>query len=118
MKELSWPQRGRLWLRIGLRLLLWCAVLWAAVRLGPPLVSLFAPFLLAFFVAWGLSPLVRWLYKRFHLPRQVSTLGLLILVFAALGALVWALVGAAAGGTVLPRGWLCCPVPSKLPWKL
>lgn len=97
MKELSWPDRGRLWLRIGLRLLLWCAGLWAAVRLGPPLVSLFAPFLLAFFVALALSPLVRWLYKRFRLPRPAAALCLLALVFVALGALVWALVGAAAG---------------------
>lgn len=97
MKELSWPERGRLWLRIGLRLFLWCAVLWAAIRLGPSLVSLFAPFLLAFFVAWGLSPLVRWLHKRFHLPRSVSTLALLVLVFLALGWLLWALVSAAVG---------------------
>lgn len=97
MKELSWRERGRLWLRLGLRLVLWCIGLWAAVRLGPPLVSLFAPFLLAFFVAWGLSPLVRWLYTRLRLPRQASTLGLLLLVFLALGALVWALVSAAVG---------------------
>jgi len=97
MKELSWHDRGRLWLRIGLRLLLWCLGLWAAVRLGPPLVSLFAPFLLAFFVAWALSPLVRWLYQRFRLPRRVSALALLLLVFLALGALVWALVSAAVG---------------------
>ena len=97
MKELSWRDRGRLWLRIGLRLLLWCAGIWAAVRLGPPLVSLFAPFLLAFFVAWGLSPLIRWLHRRLRLPRTVAVLGLLTLVFVALGALVWALVAAAAG---------------------
>lgn len=97
MKELSWRERGRLWLRLGLRLVLWCIGLWAVVRLGPPLVSLFAPFLLAFFVAWGLSPLVRWLYTRLRLPRRVSTLGLLLLVFVALGALVWALVSAAVG---------------------
>lgn len=96
MKELSWPERGRLWLRIGLRLLLWCALLWAAVRLGPSLVSLFAPFLLAFFVAWGLSPLVRWLHERLRLPRTVSTLALLLLVFVGLGALIWGLVSAAA----------------------
>ena len=95
MKELSWPDRGRLWLRLGLRLILWCVGLWAVVRLGPPLVSLFAPFLLAFFVAWGLSPMVRWLYTRLHLPRRFSVLGLLTLVFVALGALVWALVSAA-----------------------
>ena len=97
MKELSWRDRGRLWLRIGLRLLLWCAGIWAAVRLGPPLVSLFAPFLLAFFVAWGLSPLIRWLHRRLRLPRTVAVLGLLTLVFVALGALVWALLAAAAG---------------------
>lgn len=97
MKELSWRERGQLWLRLGLRLLLWIIGLWALVRLGPPLVSLFAPFLLAFFVAWGLSPLVRWLYAKFRLPRRASTLGLLLLVFVALGALVWALVSAAAG---------------------
>lgn len=97
MKELSWPQRGRLWLRIGLRLLLWILGLWAILRFGPPLVSLFAPFLLAFFVAWALSSPVRWLYTRLHLSRRLSALGLLVLVFAALGALVWALVGAAVG---------------------
>ena len=97
MKELSWPDRGRLWLRIGLRLLLWCAGLWALIRLGPPLFSLFAPFILAFLVAWALSPLVRWLYQRFHLPRAASTLGLLALVFLALGGLVWGLVSAAVG---------------------
>ena len=83
MKELSWRDRGRLWLRIGLRLLLWCAGIWAAVRLGPPLVSLFAPFLLAFFVAWGLSPLIRWLHRQLRLPRTVAVLGLLTLVFGA-----------------------------------
>ena len=106
MKELSWPDRGRLWLRIGLRLLLWCAGLWAVIRLGPPLISLFSPFLLAFFVAWALSPLVHWLYKRFQLPRAVSTLGLLILVFVALGALIWGLVSAAVGEiAALAMGW-------------
>lgn len=97
MKELSWQERGQLWLRLGLRLFLWCVGLLAAVRLGPSLVSLFAPFLLAFFVAWGLSPMVRWLYTRFRLPRQASALGLLLLVFVALGALIWTLVSAAAG---------------------
>lgn len=97
MNELSWPQRGQLWLRLGLRLLLWCLGLWAAVRLGPPLISLFAPFFLAFFMAWALSPAVRWLYTRFHLPRRASALGLLLLVFLALGGLIWALVSAAVG---------------------
>ena len=97
MKELSWQERGRLWLRLGLRLILWAGSLWLLVRLGPPLVSLFAPFLLAFFVAWGLSPVVRWLHKKLALPRQAATLGLLLLVFLALGGLIWWLAVAAAG---------------------
>lgn len=97
MKELSWQERGRLWLRLGLRLILWAGSLWLLVRLGPPLMSLFAPFLLAFFVAWGLSPVVRWLHKKLALPRQAATLGLLLLVFLALGGLIWWLAVAAAG---------------------
>lgn len=97
MQELSWPERGRLWLRLGLRLLFWILGLWALVRLGPPLWSLFSPFLLAFLAAWALSPAIRWLHSRFRLPRQASTLALLFLVFAALGGILWALVNAAVG---------------------
>lgn len=97
MTELSWPERGRLWLRLGLRLLFWLLALWALVRLLPPLWTLFSPFLLAFLAAWGLSPAIRWLHARFRLPRQASTLALLFLVFAALGGLFWALVSAAVG---------------------
>lgn len=97
MNELSWRARGQLWLRLGLRLLLWFLGLWALVRLGPPLVSLFAPFLPAFFVAWALSPAVRWLHESFGLSRQLSTIALLVLALAALGALVWWVVGAAVG---------------------
>ena len=47
MKELSWPERGRLWFRLGLRLLFVLLVCWAVTALGPTLLSLFAPFLLA-----------------------------------------------------------------------
>ena len=97
MQELSWPERGRLWLRLGLRLLFWILGLWALFRLGPPLWSLFSPFLLAFLAAWALSPAIRWLHSRFRLPRQASTLALLFLVFAALGGILWALVNAAVG---------------------
>lgn len=97
MQELSWPERGRLWLRLGLRLLFWILGLWALVRLGPPLWSLFAPFLLAFLAAWALSPAIRWLHSRFRLPRQAATLALLVFVFAALGGILWALVSAAVG---------------------
>lgn len=96
MNELSWPQRGRLWLRLGLRLALALLGLWALIRLGPPLFSLFAPFLLALVMAWLLSPAVSWLHDRWGASRKFLSLALLLLVFAALSALLWALVSAAA----------------------
>lgn len=97
MKELSWSDRGHLWLRIGLRFLLWCLSVWLLVLFGPTVVSLFAPFILAFLAAWGLSPIVKWLYQHFHLPRPLATLGILLLVFAALGGIIWVLISAAVG---------------------
>lgn len=91
MKELSWPERGRLWFRLGLRLLFVLLACWAVTALGPTLLSLFAPFLLAFLAAWALSPLVRWLHGKLGLSRNILSLALLLLVFAALGALLWSL---------------------------
>lgn len=139
MQELSWPQRGRLWLRLGLRLLFWALGLWPLVRLLPPFWALFSPFLLAFLAAWALSPAIRWLHTRFQLPRQLSTLALLLLVFAALGGILWALVSAAVGevaelavdwqgllaslealwriwGPGFPVAWICYPLPFKIRW--
>lgn len=96
MKELSWHDRGRLWFRLGLRLVLLLLVCWAAGRWGPFLVSLFSPFLLSFFMVWALSPIVKWLHQKLGLPRKYLSLLLLILVFVALGGAVWLLVSAAA----------------------
>ena len=44
-KQLTWPQRGALWLRLGIRLGLTALAVWLAARFGRPLLSLFAPFL-------------------------------------------------------------------------
>lgn len=104
MNELSWSQRGRLWLRLGLRLILCLALLWAAVWLGPPLVSLFAPFLLAGIMAWFLSPVVRWLHKKLGLPRGVLSLLVLLLVFAVLCGFLWWLLSTAVGEIVKLAG--------------
>lgn len=95
--ELSWQERGRLWLRLGLRLVGCLLILWAGINLGPTLISLFAPFLLAFFVAWALSPIVRWLHEHLGLPRQLAALALMVLVLAGLGVLCWWLVSAGVG---------------------
>lgn len=95
MKELTWHERGRLWLRLGLRLVIALLVLWALVGLGPRLWSLFAPFLLAIPVALVFAPAVKWLNGKLHLPRPLLTILLLLLSFALLGGLVWGLSSSA-----------------------
>ena len=67
---LSGPERRALWLRLGIRgvLLAVCLILLAV--LGPPLCSLFAPFLLALLVAWIFHPPVRWLQKKLGISRS------------------------------------------------
>lgn len=91
VKELSWRSRGQLWLRIAIRLLLTLAALFVLVRFGPWLLGLFFPFLLAGAAAWMLNPAIRWLHKKLGWPRSVSSLLLILLVFALLFGLVWAL---------------------------
>ena len=105
-KQLTWPQRGALWLRLGIRLGLTALAVWLAVRFGRPLLSLFAPFLLALIAAAALNPLVKKLQKLLGWNRQVLTLLLLFLIFGLLGGGLALLVYAAAGQLVtLVQNW-------------
>lgn len=90
--ELSWRERGRLWLRLGIQLLgLVCFVL--GVRyVAFPLLRLLMPFVLALVAAWLLNPLVRILRERLGLSRGILSVALILLavgvisgVFIALG---------------------------------
>ena len=94
---LTWPQRGRLWLRLGIRGVLLAAAVLLLVFVVVPLVSLLMPFVLALILAWLLNPVVRWLKKRLDVSRKVLSLVVLILAFGTVGglcyALCWALVG-------------------------
>ena len=79
--ELTWPQRGRLWLRLGIRLVgtvLGVALVWV---LGPPLLSLFMPFVLALVAAVLLNPLVRWLQRKLGWPRKLLSLLVLLVIW-------------------------------------
>lgn len=89
MNELSWPERGRLWLRLGIRLILALLVLFVLVRFGPWALSLFAPFLLAAVVAWMLNPAIKWLHKKLGWSRNLLSLLLILLAFAVLFGLLW-----------------------------
>ena len=105
-KQLTWPQRGALWLRLGIRLGLTALAVWLAARFGRPLLSLFAPFLLALIAAAALNPLVKKLQRLLGWNRQVLTPLLLFLIFGLLGGGLALLVYAAAGQLVsLVQNW-------------
>ena len=84
--KLSWPERGRIWARLGIRLALLLAAVWLLKRVGLPLLSLFAPFVAALITAAILHPLIRWFQRRLGVPRKLSTLLILLLLFGLLGA--------------------------------
>ena len=85
-RKLSWPERGKLWARLGIRLALLVLAVWLIQAVGLPLLALFAPFVAALITAAILHPLVRWLQRRLGVPRKLSTLLILLLLFGLLGA--------------------------------
>lgn len=89
--ELSWQERGRLWLRLGLRALITLSVTALLVLAGPGLLSLLSPFLLALVLAWLLNPAVRFLQKRVGGSRRLWALVLLILLFLMAGGVLFTL---------------------------
>ena len=58
-KQLTWRQRGELWLRLGLRLVLTALAVWLLARFGRRTLSLFAPFLFALVAAVLLNQIGR-----------------------------------------------------------
>lgn len=103
-QELSWRERGRLWLRLGIRLILTALVVLALVWLGPPLLSLLMPFVLAFLLAWLLNPIIKAIQKRVGIPRGVLSLVLIFLLFAVAGGLLGVLVYSVASELVSLAG--------------
>ena len=87
--QLSWPERGQLWLRLVIRLALTAAAVLLFFLVGLPLLSLLFPFVLALIVAWCLNPAVRWLQHKLPLKRKAISLLLLILVFAVIGGVLF-----------------------------
>ena len=105
-KTLTWLQRGRLWMRLGIRLLLVVLAVWAAAKLLRPVFSLFAPFLLAFGMAAALDPLVRRLQRKLGWSRGlVALVTVLVLVGLAGGALGLLIYGLGSEVVSLARNW-------------
>ena len=78
-------------MRLGIRLILVFLLVQALRYLGPPLLELFMPFVLALMVAWLLNPLVKQLQKRLGLSRGFLSLLLILLAFAAASGVLFAL---------------------------
>lgn len=85
-KLLTWRQRGWLWLRLMVRLLLALLAAGLIVWVGRPLLSLLAPFVAALVTAAILNPLVRRLQRRLCWSRRALTMVLLVVLFGLLGA--------------------------------
>ncbi|MGE4276342.1 MAG: sporulation integral membrane protein YtvI [Lawsonibacter sp.] len=104
--QLTWRQRGWLWLRLGIRLALALLVLFLLLRFGQRLLTLFAPFVIALITAAMLNPMVKWFQRRVGWSRQVLTLLLLLMIFGLLGAALFLLVYAAGNELVsLTQNW-------------
>ena len=103
---LTWPQRGYLWMRLGIRLLLTLLGLLAAVKLLSAVLSLFAPFLLAGGMAALLNPVVRWLQRKLSWSRSLTALvTVLLLVGLVVGGLVLLVYGLGSEVVSLARNW-------------
>ena len=105
-RKLTWEQRGALWLRLGIRLVLAALAVWMLAAFVRPLLSLFAPFLFALMTAAMLNPMVKRLQRALGWNRQAVTLFLLLVLFGLLGGALALLVYAAAGQLVsLVQNW-------------
>ena len=89
--QLSWQERGQLWLRLGLRGALLLGALALLIWVGLPLLSLLSPFVLALVFAWLLNPAVRWLQRKTGISRKIISMVLVVLVFAVIGGVLFGL---------------------------
>ena len=104
--QLSWPQRGKLWLRLGIRLVLAALAVGLVCSMGRFLFALTAPFVFALLFAAALNPAIRWLQRRLGWSRPLLTLLVLLLLLGSVGGALW-LVGYAAAGELisLSQNW-------------
>ena len=106
LDELTWRQRGELWLRLAIRALLMIAAVWLVWRFGPPLLSLFAPFVCALIAAALLNGPVRRLQRLLGWNRSLLSFLVLIVLFALVGVGAGLLGYAAVGQLVsLVQNW-------------
>ena len=101
-RQLTWRQRGELWLRLGIRFVLAGAAVWLAAGLGRRLLYLFAPFLFALAAAALLNPGGRRLQRMLGWSRSALTLIVLLLLLGAAGAVEAIFTAMALGEGFVP----------------
>lgn len=90
MLELSWKERGRLWLRLFVRFALAALFLLLVAKIGMPVLSFCMPFVLGFIFAWLLEPVLRIIIKKTILSRKAVSIILILLICGILGgATTW-----------------------------
>lgn len=92
MDELTWRERGRLWLRLGLRLGVVLVALWLTARVLLPAVDLLMPFVAALVLAVMLNPAIRFFQKKLGWRRNTLSLLMVLGCVLIVGALVVGLV--------------------------
>lgn len=92
MKELTWRERGWLWLRLGLRLVLTLLAVFLIWRFAPPLLRLTMPFVVAVVLTWLLNPAIRALETRLKVGRGPLSMVMVIFSIAIVGALAAGLI--------------------------
>ncbi len=89
-QELSWQARGRLWLRLLIRLTLAALFLLVVAKIGIPVLSYCIPFVMALIFAWLLEPMVRFLIRHTVLSRKAVSIIVILLICGLLGGgLFW-----------------------------
>ena len=89
---LTRPQRRMLWMRLGIRLLIFVGVVLALILLGRPVLELCMPFLFALAFTAATEPVLRFIHTRWKIPRGILSLVMILLVVGALGGILTGLV--------------------------
>lgn len=105
-RELSWKERGRLWLRLFVRLALAALFLLLVAKIGMPVLSFCMPFVLGFIFAWLLEPLLRVIIKKTILSRKAVSILLILLICGLLGgAITWLVYKVFVEVAALSNNW-------------
>lgn len=105
-RELSWKDRGRLWLRLFVRFALAALFLLLVAKIGLPVLSFCMPFVLGFIFAWLLEPLLRVIIKKTILSRKAVSIILILLICGLLGgAMTWLVYKVFVEVAALSNNW-------------